>query len=246
LVIELDDGLAGLPVEALLDSQNQYLGDRNPIVSSLGIYYQGNLRLSTPITTNSAALVAAVPISAVSNDPSVPLLPDVVLEGAMVAHSFHSAKLLTGKEATAAAVLSNLPNASVFHFAGHGISSSEETGILLSDSLLSAPALTQASLSGIQLVVFSACDTQEGSSSGVYGVNSLVRTFLQAGVPHVVVSRWNVDSSATREFMDLFYRALFNGNSPARSIQLAQVGLRSEPRMRHPYYWSAFTTYGNL
>jgi CHAT domain-containing protein len=96
----------------------------------------------------------------------------------------------------------------------------------------------------MQLAVFSACDTQDISTEGVYNADSMVRAFLRDGVPNVVASRWNVDSASTRHFMSLFYQALLNGNSVAESIHRAQIGLRSVPGMAHPYYWSAFTAFG--
>jgi len=244
LVVELDEGLSGMPFDALLDTQNHYLGDRGPIASSLGLYYRPGARASAPITADTSALIAAVPVSSSADDPSVLPLPDAVSEGEMVAHDFNAALVLAGNEATVDAILSQLPAVSVFHFAGHAISSPQQSGLLLFDGLLSASSLKQTPLSKLQLAVFSACDTQDGSIVGVYDADSLVRIFLRAGVPHVVASRWNVDSAATRQFMSLFYRALLDGRSVAHSIHQAQVGLRSSPGMAHPYYWSAFTAFG--
>ena len=243
LVIELDEALAGLPFDALLDNQDHYFVDRGPIVSSLGIYYQSPSRTLAPITAEMSALVAAVPTSQAVTDTPLSPLPDAALEGETVATTFISARLLSGREATVNAVLSQLPYTSIFHFAGHAISSSQRTGLLLSDAILDASSLRENSLSKMRLAVFSACDTQDGTS-GVYASDSLVRAFLRAGVPQVVASRWSVDSGATREFMVLFYRALLRGGSVAESVRQAQADLRSQPGMAHPYYWSAFTAFG--
>jgi CHAT domain-containing protein len=243
LVIELDEGLAGLPFEALLDTHNHYFGDRGPVVSSLGFYYQSNPHIFGPIAPQTSALVAAVSTSQAVTDTPLSPLPDAALEGETVATSFISARLLSGREATVNAVLSQLPYTSIFHFAGHAISSSQRTGLLLSDAILDASSLRENSLSKMRLAVFSACDTQDGTS-GVYASDSLVRAFLRAGVPQVVASRWNVDSLASREFMVSFYRALLRGASVAESVKQAQADLRSRPGMAHPYYWSAFTAFG--
>jgi CHAT domain-containing protein len=143
------------------------------------------------------------------------------------------------------ATLSHLRGASVFHFAGHALSSSSRTGLLLSDGLLTASSLGQQDLARMRLAVLSACDTQTGSAGGVGDPDSLVRAFLRAGVSHVVASRWSVDSTATRLFMDSFYRALLKGTTVAESIQQAQSTLRSHPDMAHPYYWAAFATFGS-
>jgi len=162
----------------------------------------------------------------------------------MVADAFNGAHLLAGNAATVSAVLSQLSGVSIFHFAGHAISSPQQSGLLLFDGVLSADSLKQKSLSSMQLAVFSACDTQNGYDGGLFDADSVAGVFLRAGVPHIVASRWNVDSAATRQFMNLFYRALLSGDAVSDSIHEAQIGLRSTPGMAHPFYWSAFTAFG--
>jgi CHAT domain-containing protein/tetratricopeptide (TPR) repeat protein len=240
IVLELDGSLEGIAYEALIDPQNRYLGDRGSIISSPGIYYRRNPHLTDTITANSRTLVAAVPTSSAAESP----LPDAVPEGEMVAGNFNAARLLTGSEANLSVVFAELPKASVFHFAGHALSTPQRSGLLLPDMLFKSGALKRGLLSNVQLAVFSACDTQDISTEGAYDADSMVRVFLQEGVPHVVASRWNVDSAATRQFMNSFYQALLKGNSVAESIHRAQVSLRSAPGMAHPYYWSAFTAFG--
>ena len=245
LVVELDDRLAGLPFDALLDAQDHYLSERGPIVASLGNYYRAGLRATVPIAADTAALVAAVPAARIATlDLHLSPLPDAIAEGEMVARGLRSARLLAGPEATVSATVSHLRGASVFHFSGHALSSSHRTGLLLSDGLLTTASLSRQNLAQMQLAVFSACDTQSGSSGGVGDPDSLVRTFLRAGVPHVVASRWNVDSTATRFFMEEFYRALLNGMSVAESVRQAQSNLRARPGMAHPYFWAAFAAFG--
>jgi CHAT domain-containing protein len=244
LVIEMDDRLTGLPFDALIDKQGHYLSEREPIALSLGIYYRRDGRAFVPITTGSSVLVASVPApSALDNASFVPL-PDADSEGVMVAQDFHSAQRLAGRDATAASVISRLPSAEVFHFAGHAFNSLRQSGLLLSDSVLDASSLEKASLSRLRLAVFSACETEDGSSGGAYSSDSMVRVFLRAGVPAVVASRWNVDSVATREFMVLFYLALLDGSTVVQAIHEAQSALRSRPGMEHPFYWSAFAAFG--
>ncbi|MFL6303235.1 MAG: CHAT domain-containing protein [Candidatus Sulfotelmatobacter sp.] len=246
LVVELDARLAGLPFEALLDGQNRYLGERLSIVYSLGVYYRSIARASAVITTENSALIAAVPSSMGMTDSSVPNLPDVIAEGQMVSRIFRSGTFLVGRQATAITIHSGLPSKSVFHFAGHAFSSAGQTGLLLADGLLTAGALKKNDLADLDLAVFSACDTQDGSTGGVTDADSLARTFLRAGVPHVIASRWNVDSGASLQFMTSFYRALLVGNTVPVSIHQAQADLRSNPGTASPYYWSAFSAFGNL
>ena len=246
LVVELDAGLAGLPFEALLDGQNRYLGERLSIVYSLGIYYRSIAHSSAAITAESTVLIAAVPASMGKADPSVLNLPDVTTEGQMVSRIFRSATLLVGRDATAMTVHSGLPRKSVFHFAGHAFSSAGQTGLLLADGLMTVATLKRNDIADLDLAVFSACDTQDGSTGDVTDADSLARSFLRAGVPYVIASRWNVDSGASLQFMRSFYRALLAGNNVAVSIHQAQTDLRSYPGMANPYYWSAFSTFSNL
>ena len=244
LIVELDKPLAGIPFDTLIDRHGRYLGERGPIVSSMGIYYRRNARASVPVSTDSTALVVAVPASSAASGPPMTFLTNVTSEAETVAHNFSSVQLLSAREATARAVVSRLPYVTVFHFAGHALSSQRRSGLLVSDSLLSAESLQRTSFGKMQLAVLSGCDTEGGSASGAYDYESLVRVFLRAGVPNVVASRWDVDSLATQQFMSLFYRALLHGNTAAESIRQAQSDLRSRPGMNHPYYWSAFHAFG--
>lgn len=245
LILEPDEGLEGVPFEALLDAENHYLSDRGPIVTSLGIYYRSGSP-DVAITSKASALIAAVPASSVVGDLPTARLPDAASEGEMVARVFNGARLLAGNAATVPAVLSQLSGVSVFHFAGHAISSPQQSGLALFDGLLGANSFQQVSFPSLQLAVFSACDSQDGFDGGLFDADSLAGVFLRARVPHVVASRWNVDSVAARQFMTLFYRALLGGESVNNSVHEAQLGLRSIPGMAHPFYWSAFTAFGAL
>jgi CHAT domain-containing protein/cytochrome c-type biogenesis protein CcmH/NrfG len=241
LSVELDDALTGLPFDALLDSENRYLGERGPIASLLGIYYRRNSNDSLTVTKDSAVLIAAVPTPSRPLDPPVVPLADAVDEGAEVASLFRSATLIKGRDATVNRIRVMLPDATIFHFAGHAINSSGHAGLMLSDALLSVSSLNQARFPKLQLAVFSACDTQDGSMGGVNDPDSLVRAFLSAGIPRVIASRWNVDSVSTRHFMSLFYQDLLQGRSVTQALFRAQTALRNHPETSHPFYWSAFT-----
>ena len=244
LVIEGDELLSQMPFAALVDGQGRFLGDRAAITVSLGMYYRRVLRASEPFPRDTPALVAAVPVSEAAVDPPPAALPDAVLEGEMVVARFPSSQWLPREEATVASIRSHLGGVRVFHFAGHAVTSAKRTGLLVYDALLDAATLRDAPLSRLELAVLSACDTQDGAAGGLYDQDGLVRAFLGAGVPHVVASRWNVDSDATRQFMELFYQALLAGHPVAESIRRAQAGLRSLPGRAHPYYWSAFAAFG--
>ena len=242
LIIEADGGLNGVAFEALVDAQGRYLAEKNTLESSLGLQYLSQAHATEPVTASSRAVVAVVPTSQVVAD--LPYLSQVVLEGQTVAGQFRSAKVLSEQEATVATLRAALAGAQVFHFAGHAVASETMTGLLLWETPFGADSLKNLDLSKLQLAVLSACDTAGEIDGAEYNPDSLVHPFVFTGVPRVVVSRWNVDSEATRQFMELFYQDLLKGKTTAEALKNAKEGLRAREDMKHPYYWAAFTEFG--
>src|SRR2546425_7826195 len=109
---------------------------------------------------------------------------------------------------------------------------------------MNAARFDGARLKHCRLAVFSACSTGTGERGGLVDPNSLVRAFLLARVPHVVASRWNVDSTATAAFMRSFYGTLLTPITTAGALQAAANQIRRRPDTAHPYYWAAFSLFG--
>jgi CHAT domain-containing protein len=248
-VIEATGWLAQVPFEALLDSTDHYLIERGAVVHSLGQESMARLREVGPISADLSALIVGSTASSTA-DGLIPL-PDVAAEADTVANGFHSARVLKGRQATFNAVRNELPAAAVFHFAGHSLSAPDNAGLMLVDGdahsetppLLDADALRRVKLSNLQLAVLSACSTAAGGG-GSSGFNSITQTLLRAGVPHVVASRWAVDSVQARAFVDDFYRHALSGRPVSDAMRLTSREMLSNPRSAHPYYWSAFAVYG--
>jgi CHAT domain-containing protein/cytochrome c-type biogenesis protein CcmH/NrfG len=249
LVIEADGWMARVPFEVLLDSSDRYLIERAPVVHSLGQDSQARLRSDTGISSDLPALVVGSAASS-SADGLIPL-PDVAAEADAVARGFHSARVLKGGEATLSAVRNELPGAAVFHFAGHSLATPEKTGLMLEDGgrqanaprLLDAAAVRQLHLQTLRLAVLSACSTASGSG-GSSGFNSVTDALLRAGVPHVVASRWTVDSVEARSFVEDFYHNALSGQPVSGALRQTALKMLANPRTAHPYYWSAFSAYG--
>lgn len=253
LVIEAEGWLARVPFEALLDSNDHYLIERASIVHSLGRDSEARLRDDTAISSNLSALV----VGSTASSPAEGLipLPDVAAEADSVASGFHPARVLKGEDANLSAIREDLPGAAVFHFAGHALAAPGGMGLLLEGKnlegkeagqanirLLDAAVVRQLRLQSLQLAVLSACNTASGGGSS--GVDSVADALLRAGVPHVVASRWAVDSSETQSFVQDFYRHALSGQSVSESIRLTSRSILADPRTAHPYYWSTFAAYG--
>ena len=253
LVIETDQTLANIPLSALLDERGQYLGDSYELVLSRGRLQPG----STPkISANKNALIVGSPALTGELAESLEPLGDALQEANYVGSKFKTSTLLTGRQATLETVKTKLPQSELFHFAGHALVMSEHTGLLLARSelqnhsgtrdtaILDSNGLASLNLSSIQLAVFSACSTAKDDYAGEGSAEGLVNLFLRAGVSQVLATRWNVDSRITARFMQIFYDNLLAGATVASAVKTAELQVRTHNETRHPYYWAAFSVFG--
>jgi len=232
-----------------VDANGHYLIEHGPIVHSPGPYAEMRMHRVTAISPYSPALIvgsaASWPDEGLFPDPDVPTGADAVASG------FHYPLILKGTEATLGAVRSAIPAAAVFHFAGHAIATPNHGGLMLEgrDARTGAPVLLDVdvvrrlNLQNMQLAVLAACSTDSGEG-GSRGFDSVAEALQIAGVPHVVASRWAVDSVQANAFVAYFYRSVLSGQAVSDATRLASETMLSNPRTSHPYYWSAFAAYG--
>jgi CHAT domain-containing protein len=252
LVIEADDLIADLPFGALLGRDGHYLGETYRVVSSFGLLYQQVLRSSSRFSPADHALIIGSTANT-TEELSLEPAPDVLNEANEVAKRFIKPQLLEGSDATAEKMESFLPQAHIVHYVGHAVSSPKMEGLLVfasstsgkkSSVLWGANRVSPKLFAQSKLVVLSACGTGK-SYRGRKKINGeLMRSIFASGVPDIVASRWNVDSSATKEYMDAFYSNLLAGRSASSAVQQAETEMRTRPDRRHPCYWAAFTIFG--
>ena len=249
LLLEPDGYLATIPWDVLLDSGGRYLAQRFATVISPGAYWLTRRGAPATITPATAALVVSVPSS-----PAEDLVPlsEAEPEGQMVAGTFTQSLWLRGRSATVSAIRAGLRSRGIFHFVGHAIASPQRSGLVLAEvdpatnrsRLFTAQSLRGSEINTLQLAVLSACPTDFDGRAVETAEDGLPGTFLRAGVPHVVTSRWNVDSGQASVFMAQFYQRLLAGAGVSESIRSARLALASQPASSHPYYWSAFEPEG--
>jgi CHAT domain-containing protein/Flp pilus assembly protein TadD len=244
LLVELDGSLTDLPFDALRSPKGLYLSEEFPVAVSPGLYFQVRQAAETSISSGAKALVVGVARSSSESAGKLASLSDAEDEAQSVAAEFSSSTLLTARRATLGEVLTRLPSATVFHFAGHGVASSDESGLVLSDKLLTSEHVKGLRINSLQLAFLAACDTELANTGANSHYNGLARSFLRQGVHRVVASRWNVDSRATRAYVSDFYRDLLCGKTVSQSIQGAQTAVRSRAETSHPYYWASFKLFG--
>src|SRR5258708_40161134 len=96
LVFETDGPIGLIPVQALVDADGRYLGERFPIVVSRGLASYQERRTLKPLTRNSAALVIADPALGGDMTNAFPSLEETAREAREIAALFPRARLLAG------------------------------------------------------------------------------------------------------------------------------------------------------
>ncbi len=250
IIIEADGALSRIPFEILVDSNDHYLLERGAIAHSLGMYADERLRSEDPISADSSVLVVSSQSGSQIN--GIAPLTNTDAEADAVASHFHDARVLRSPGATLAQVGAGMRSVRTFHFVGHALANSKESGLLLDDRdpqtgrprLFQADTVRHIRTRDLQLAVLSACGTANAKTEDATGFSSVNEAFLRAGVPHVVASRWAVDSTQTGTFVEDFYQKLLAGTPVSEATRAAARKMLANPRTSHPYYWAAFAAYG--
>lgn len=82
---------------------------------------------------------------------------------------------------------------------------------VIDNGVLTALEIANMDLSGVKLVVLSACETGRGGIDGSEGVYGLQRAFRIAGADAMIVSLWSISDTHISELMTLLYRNIAAG-----------------------------------
>lgn len=215
-------------------------------------------RADAPPVPAPRTLVVAVP-----GQPGPRYLSTADDEAALVAEHAPGTTLLTGRDApaggpaalpTVANVLRGLPEATVAHFACHGLTDSRDPShshlVLREDPPGTSGAFTVADLAAVdlssaRLAYLSACRTAVVDIAGLQDESiHLTSAFLIAGFPHVIGTLWQVQDDAAYDMADTFYRELRARTASglalpesARALRAAAVAARDS--LRAPSLWAA-------
>lgn len=115
------------------------------------------------------------------------------------------------------------------------------------DGRLTAYEISQTDLSGVNLVVLSACDTGLGDikENDVYG---LIKGFKKAGAGTLLVTLSEVNDTVTSLLMKRFYDNIFRGDNPRRALENAQryIRLHGNGRFNKAEFWKPFVLVDDL
>lgn len=248
VVVDADGVLAGIPWAALEDRSGTPLIERFAFCQTLGIAEALEPRRDFHPDT-SKALIFGSPKLEGDLARQYPDLPNAVSQAIRVNHRFPGSLLLKRENATANAFRQHAPQASLVHFAGHGVSFGGFGALLLARSpggdiysqYMTANDIAKLDLRPVELVVLAACSSGVGEQSGIVNLDSLSRALLEAGARRVIAANWDVDVPATDELMTAFYGHLAD-NRPAEALRQAARSVRQ--KKPHPYYWAGFRVFG--
>jgi CHAT domain-containing protein/Tfp pilus assembly protein PilF len=196
-------------------------------------------------------------------DQSLEPLPEAERQVKALASLFGSrARIYIGAEAREDLLKAEATKYQILHLATHGVlddSSPMYSNLVLSqtpgksteDGLLEAWEIMDLDLKA-DLAVLSACETGRGRIGGGEGVIGLAWAFFVAGCPATVVSKWDVESASTTEFMLEFYTSLKSrmdnpksGTTRAEDLRQAALKLIHTKTYHHPFYWGGFVIVGD-
>jgi CHAT domain-containing protein len=239
-----------VPFAALYDAEKkQYLIQEYPITyvpsASTIRYLHGK-----ETKVEGGALVLGDPIA-----PPQPRLPGARTEAESVAKLLHTTPKL-GSEATESLLYGLRGKVDLLHIAAHAgydANSPLFSAVYLArsgdgkkDGTLSVDEIqSEVDLSGVNLVVLSACESGVGKRSGGDEIVGLTRAVLYAGSPGVISTLWRISDEATTPLIGKFYAHLLSGELAADALRNAQMELLSDEHYHDPRYWAAFVLTGN-
>lgn len=253
LIIVPDGSLHQVPFQALSDTSHSFLIQRYeisyaPSVTSLLLMHnlarqRQRERSAQQSTSNSVVSMLAV---------GGPIMPkgysDLKFSGEEaneVAALFHSVAL-TGKDANAGRVKTEMPRARFVHLATHGVlyeDSPMRSGIVLSQdgnlpNFLEVRDLIRMSLKA-EMVVVSTCNSANGTQVAGEGPVGLMWAFFAAKTPTTVVTLWSIDDAGTGKLMVDFYKGIKDGGldkaAALRQAQLNMIQQRAPIRLWAPF-----------
>ena len=97
------------------------------------------------------------------------------------------------------------------------------------------------------LVVLSACKTGYGRYAEGEGIISLGRSFMQAGVPSVIMTLWELNDVTSIRIMAGFYDLLAQGKAKDEALRQAKLQYLKENQglTAHPFFWASPILIGN-
>jgi tetratricopeptide (TPR) repeat protein len=235
IILVPHDFLHYVPFHALYDGDRYLIEQHEISYCPSASVYKLCLDKATAPRRGTGILIVGVP------DEKAPFIEEEV---AAVKSLWEEAEVLCGPEATLDNVRRRAASCRLIHLAAHGVFRRDNpmfSALRVGDGWLNFYDIFTLDLQA-DLVTLSACETginEVFPGDELFGV---MRGFLYAGAPSLLVSLWMVNDRSTADFMREFYTGVKEGLSKRAAVRRAQ--LRVKESYPHPYFWAPFILMG--
>jgi CHAT domain-containing protein len=276
LFVVPDGKLFSVPFPLLQDSKGSSLDDRFLVRMLTRPESLLNAGVDQSLPRTGRALLAGGLDYARGTEKGAEPLPGTAKEvdaiASILRRDQYSVEMLTGTAAGERALRKDMEQATVAHLATHGAYRDEKEGgvgavnalwqseVVLSqsgnrqsmkrdddDGRLYGMELMSWDLSGLDLLVLSACETARGQETFVGGLRGLPTAINIAGAKRSLLTLWPVDDAGTAAFMVSFYGHLAAGHTYPEALRQARRDARDGKisGAQDPRVWAAFVMFEN-
>ena len=248
IVVNASGILRYVPMATLYDGK-KYLIEKYQVTNITGLDL---IRLSK---SNGARTISDVK-AAIFADPDGSL-PSGRNEGQSIAQFFANKKLYLGDKASLAEFESMVGNVNFVHLATHAVLDPNEPGksyIQFADGKKWYYSdMMGFNIRNVDSIALSACETAVSEKSTGGEIEGMAYQLLKKSPSgSVLASFWKVDDTATAMLMGIYYKHVTDSIKTNHTLDRggalreAQLNLLKNPDTSHPYYWAAFTLFGDF
>lgn len=248
VIVNSSGMLRYVPFAALHDGE-KYLIERYQISNVTGLDL---IRLAKEAPSRNADSLRAM----VFADPDG-TLPSGREEGRRVAGMFRNSRLLIGEDASLANFETMTGPVNFIHLATHAVLDPDRprnSFILFANGRPWRYCdMMGFCVENVDSIALSACSTAVGEKSNGEEIEGMVYQLLRKSPSgSVLASFWKVDDAATATLMSTYYRHISKAVNESGSLDRggalheAQLALLHDPKTSSPYYWAAFSLFGDF
>lgn len=248
LLINSSGHLRYVPFAAMFDGE-KYLVEKYQVTNITGL---DMIRLAKTAVKRDKTAVNAI----VFADPDGSL-PDGRKEGKEIAGLFANSKLLVGNDASIRNLESMAGNVNFIHIVSHAVLDSNcprNSFILFADEKKWRYCdMMGFCVKDVDSIALSACSTAVGEKSDGGEIEGMVYQLLRKSPGgSVLASFWKVDDAATKHLMEVYYRHILSSIKNTSeldrggALREAQLSLLRDNATASPYYWAAFSLFGDF
>lgn len=230
-----DGALKLIPMESLI------LNDRY-LIEDYIISYGSGLKSTRSRSENNNRVPVLLAGASEFQLPYTPI-PQVVDEIESLSNLIEQSSVLKNKDFTVANLFESISDKqySIVHVATHGFfkGNAENSYLVAYDDTISIAELTNiflTSITPIDLIVLTACQTAEGNNASPLGISG---TAIRGGAGSIIASLWSIKDDRITSTIETFYRRIESGKSIATAKTEAQLSQINQ----HPGYWASLIFY---